>query len=81
LGEATLIHGWRLPVYGPTIAQRFYGPSFEAALAAAGIPHDVSISPEAGHSFMSDVRGRHLLPAAGRALMAVGYRPVEAEDA
>jgi carboxymethylenebutenolidase len=56
------------------------GPKLQAALADAGIPHDVKTYPDAGHSFMSHHEG--LLQAVmGRGPSRVGYDGDAAEDA
>jgi carboxymethylenebutenolidase len=50
----------------------------EAALTALGVPHDVKVYPEAGHSFMSPK------PAAAKPLTALArlqYDKAAAEDA
>lgn len=54
----------------------------EAALAEAGVAHDVKEYPQAGHSFMNDSAGR--MPAPLRVLtgpMNAGLVPIAAEDA
>jgi carboxymethylenebutenolidase len=56
------------------------GPLLEAALAEAGIPHDVKTYPDAGHSFMSQHDGL-LLAMMSRGPMNVGHDPDAAEDA
>ena len=56
------------------------GPKLEAALAEAGIAHDVKTYPDAGHSFMSEHDGM-LLAVMSRGPSKVGHDPVAAEDA
>jgi carboxymethylenebutenolidase len=58
----------------------------EAALAEAGVPHDVKEYPEAGHSFLNDHEGLHdpmpfYVVVFGKLLLKSGYRPAAAEDA
>lgn len=73
----------------PTVAHyggrdRLYrgvAPRLEAALAEAGVPHDVVLYPDVGHSFMNRAEGHGLVKALGRPLLAVGYDPDAAEDA
>jgi carboxymethylenebutenolidase len=52
----------------------------ERVLSERGVPHDVEVYPEAGHSFLN----RSVPPALARAmrpLAVLGYRPEEAEHA
>ncbi len=56
------------------------GPVLEAALEAAGVPHDVKTYPDAGHSFMSRHDGP-LMAAMARGPMRVAHDPDAAEDA
>ncbi|MFN8630898.1 MAG: dienelactone hydrolase family protein [Chloroflexota bacterium] len=56
------------------------GPKLQAALQAAGIPHDVKTYPDAGHSFMSQHDGL-LLALMRRGPTKVGYDEPAAEDA
>lgn len=52
----------------------------ERFLSERGVPHDVKVYPEAGHSFLN----RSVPPGLARMLRplaVVGYRPEEAEDA
>ena len=56
------------------------GPKLQAALEAAGVPHDVKTYPDAGHSFMSQHEGP-LLTAMSRPPMRVGFNPDASEDA
>ncbi len=58
-----------------------YAGQVAAALARAGVDHDVKVYPGAGHSFMNDADGHRIVEFVGRPLMGVGYRPKEAEDA
>jgi carboxymethylenebutenolidase len=56
------------------------GPKLEAALEAAGIPHDVKTYPEAGHSFMNQHAG--LMATLGpRTPMHARFDEPAAEDA
>jgi carboxymethylenebutenolidase len=52
----------------------------ESGLTEHGIPHDVKVYPEAGHSFMSDHKGL-LAAVAARGPMRIGFDPEAAEDA
>jgi len=52
----------------------------ETGLTAAGIAHDVKVYPKAGHSFMNDASIAPLMRPFS-ALMHVGYKPDEAEEA
>ncbi len=56
------------------------GPRLEAALADAGVPHDVKTYPDAGHSFMSQHDGL-LLAVMRRGPSKLGYQEEAAEDA
>jgi carboxymethylenebutenolidase len=62
---------------------RFFGgmaARLEPALDALGVPHDVKVYPEAGHSFMNEHRG--VASAIGRRLpMHAGLHEPSAEDA
>lgn len=60
---------------------RRYAPKVEAALSAAGIPHDVKVYPDSGHSFMNRAKGHGLAKTLNRPIMHVGYNPADAEDA
>lgn len=57
----------------------------DAALAAAGVPHDVKEYPQASHGFMNDHEGAHdeapLLFAVLGKLAGPGYHQASAEDA
>lgn len=52
----------------------------EAALAAAGVAHDVTVYPEAGHSFLNRPEGHRLTRALSRPYLAIGYDDAAAED-
>jgi carboxymethylenebutenolidase len=56
------------------------GPRLEAALEAAGIPHDVKTYPDAGHSFMNQHEGP-LGALMRRGPSSAGFRPEASEDA
>ncbi len=56
------------------------GPRLEAALEAAGIPHDVKTYPEAGHSFMNRHEGA-LQAVMSRGPAKAGFDPEASEDA
>jgi carboxymethylenebutenolidase len=57
-----------------------HGPKLEAALEAAGIPHDVKTYPDAGHSFMNQHDGR--LPSVmRRGPSRMAFDPQASEDA
>ncbi|MGF1666693.1 MAG: dienelactone hydrolase family protein [Acidimicrobiia bacterium] len=60
---------------------RKHAARVEAALDLVGIPNDVKLYPEAGHSFMNDSDGHTLIKVLGRPIIAVGYHPEAAEDA
>lgn len=67
-------YGGRDGIYGKV------GPRLDAALEAAGIPHDVKTYPDAGHSFMSRHEG--LMATIGpRMPMRTGFDPDASEDA
>lgn len=55
------------------------GRRLEEHLTALGVPHDVRIYPEAGHSFMSHHTGA-LATIAGWSPMAAGHDPVAEAD-
>jgi carboxymethylenebutenolidase len=56
------------------------GATLEAALEAAGVPHDVKTYPDAGHSFMSQHEGLvHALMSRGP--MRLGHDAEASEDA
>lgn len=50
-------------------------------LEEAGVSHDVRLYADAGHSFMNKPEGHRIIKLLGRPLLALGYRPTEAEDA
>ncbi len=57
-----------------------FGPRLEAALEAAGVPHDVKTYPDAGHSFMNRHGG--LMGAIGpRTPIHAGFNERASEDA
>ncbi len=56
------------------------GAVLQAALEAAGVPHDVKTYPDAGHSFMSRHDGP-LMAAMAHGPMRVAHDPDAAEDA
>jgi carboxymethylenebutenolidase len=61
---------------------RVYGPQadrLDRHLTALGIPHDVKVYPEAGHSFMTD--GHHPIGKLIYWPMHLGYSPQGADDA
>jgi carboxymethylenebutenolidase len=61
-------------------ALRANGPRLEAALEAAGIPHDVKTYPDAGHSFMNRHEGI-LQAVMRRSPSMAGFDPEASEDA
>jgi len=54
------------------------GPALDAALTRAGVPHEVHVVPDVGHSFLTD--GHHPIAAACTAtLLRIGFDPTAAE--
>lgn len=51
-----------------------------AALAAAGVPHDVKVYPDSGHSFMNDAADHPVVTALGRFTGMAGFNPADSED-
>lgn len=66
-------YGARDRVFGPK------APRLEAHLTALGVPHDVRVYPEAGHSYMNQGGGL-MARLSGLTPMKVGFAPAAAED-
>jgi len=66
---------------GRDLMFRRFGPRVERALQAAGIPHDVEVYPDSGHSFMNRSAGHRVMKAFSRPLVRLGYSPEDAEHA
>lgn len=60
--------------------RRYAGP-VEQTLERGGIPNDVVVYPEAGHSFMNAPAGHTVVNALSRPLLGTGFRPDDADDA
>lgn len=58
---------------------RHAGP-VAAVLDAAAVPHDVTVYPDSGHSFMNDPADRPVVTALGRLTGMAGFNPVDSED-